>query len=180
MRCHDLRPRRIALRALGATLTYFSITAGCYRDMDSAGEIQTDFVLGKPVSGDERTTFVQAGKPGIVLAGLLRDPCQPYELHAVAEREGAAVQLTVIGQNAGDCQPTRLGNVGYEAALCDYRRLRANYETEPSSSRGWILVAAIHRMARRLAPHRPVPRAAGPEMTRPILSRIACRGGADA
>jgi len=37
------------------------------------------------------------------------------------------------------------------AWLMRYRRLRADYETEPASSRGWILVAAIHRMARRLA-----------------------------
>jgi hypothetical protein len=26
-----------------------------------------------------------------------------------------------------------------------------DYETEPSSSRAWILISAIHRMARRLA-----------------------------
>jgi transposase len=37
------------------------------------------------------------------------------------------------------------------AWLMRYRRLRADYETEPASSRGWILIAAIHRMARRLA-----------------------------
>jgi transposase len=37
------------------------------------------------------------------------------------------------------------------AWLMRYRRLRADYETEPTSSRSWILVAAIHRMARRLA-----------------------------
>ena len=37
------------------------------------------------------------------------------------------------------------------AWLMRYRRLRADYETEPASSRSWILVAAIHRMARRLA-----------------------------
>jgi transposase len=36
------------------------------------------------------------------------------------------------------------------AWLMRYRRLRADYETEPASSRGWILIAAIHRMARRL------------------------------
>jgi transposase len=35
--------------------------------------------------------------------------------------------------------------------LMRYRRLRADYETEPSSSRAWILISAIHRMARRLA-----------------------------
>jgi putative transposase len=34
--------------------------------------------------------------------------------------------------------------------LVRYRRLRADYETEPTSSRGWIYVAAIHRMARCL------------------------------
>jgi transposase len=38
------------------------------------------------------------------------------------------------------------------AWLVRYRRLRADYETEPASSRGWIYVAAIHRMARRLGP----------------------------
>lgn len=37
------------------------------------------------------------------------------------------------------------------AWLMRCRRLRADYETEPESSRGWILVAAIHRMARQLA-----------------------------
>lgn len=37
------------------------------------------------------------------------------------------------------------------AWLVRYRRLRADYETNTSSSRGWILVAAIHRMARRLS-----------------------------
>ena len=37
------------------------------------------------------------------------------------------------------------------AWLMRYRRLRADYETEPTSSRGWILVAAIHRMTRRLS-----------------------------
>lgn len=37
------------------------------------------------------------------------------------------------------------------AWLMRYRRLRADYETESASSRGWILIAAVHRMPRRLA-----------------------------
>lgn len=37
------------------------------------------------------------------------------------------------------------------AWIMRYRRLRADYETRPTSSRGWIYVAAIHRMARRLS-----------------------------
>jgi hypothetical protein len=32
-----------------------------------------------------------------------------------------------------------------------YRRRRVDYETEPTSSRGWILVGAIHRRTRRLS-----------------------------
>lgn len=37
------------------------------------------------------------------------------------------------------------------AWLIRYRRLRADYETNTASSRAWIFIAAIHRMARRLA-----------------------------
>lgn len=37
------------------------------------------------------------------------------------------------------------------AWLVRYGRQRADYETAPASSRGWILVAAIHRTAPRLA-----------------------------
>ncbi len=37
------------------------------------------------------------------------------------------------------------------AWLMRYRRLRADYETEPASSAAWIYVAATHRMARHLA-----------------------------
>jgi transposase len=36
------------------------------------------------------------------------------------------------------------------AWLIRYRRLRADYETKPTSSCAWIYIAAIHRMARRL------------------------------
>lgn len=38
------------------------------------------------------------------------------------------------------------------AWLVRYRRPGADYETEPMSRTGWIYVAAIHRMARRIAP----------------------------
>ena len=36
--------------------------------------------------------------------------------------------------------------------LVRYRRLRCDYETRPESSEGWIRLAMVHLMARRLAP----------------------------
>lgn len=66
-----------------------------------------------------------------------------------------ALELVIVpkleGQNTFVVLPKRWVVERTFAWLMCYRRLRADYETEPASSRGWILVAAIHCMARRLA-----------------------------
>lgn len=66
-----------------------------------------------------------------------------------------ALELVIVPKLAGQSTfvvlPKRWVVERTLAWLMRYRRLRADYETEPASSRGWILVAAIHRMARRLA-----------------------------
>ncbi len=69
--------------------------------------------------------------------------------------EEHALELVIVpklkGQSTFVVLPKRWVVERTFAWLMRYRRLRADYETEPASSRGWILVAAIHRMARRLA-----------------------------
>ncbi len=69
--------------------------------------------------------------------------------------EEHALELVIVpkleGQSTFVVLPNRWVVERTFAWLMRYRRLRADYETEPTSSRGWILVAAIHRMARRLA-----------------------------
>jgi transposase len=75
-------------------------------------------------------------------------------LREIAEEEHA-LDLVIVpklqGQNTFVVLPKRWVVERTFSWLMRYRRLRADYETEPTSSRGWILVAAIHRMARRLA-----------------------------
>jgi transposase len=66
-----------------------------------------------------------------------------------------ALELVIVpkleGQSTFVVLPKRWVVERTFAWLMRYRRLRADYETEPASSRGWILLASIHRMARRLA-----------------------------
>ena len=75
-------------------------------------------------------------------------------LHEVASEEHA-LELVIVpkleGQSTFVVLPKRWIVERTFSWLMRYRRLRADYETEPKSSRGWILVAAIHRMTRRLA-----------------------------
>jgi transposase len=69
--------------------------------------------------------------------------------------EEHALELVIVpkleGQNTFVVLPRRWVVERTFAWLMRYRRLRADYETEPASSAAWIYVAAIHRMARRLA-----------------------------
>jgi transposase len=69
--------------------------------------------------------------------------------------EEHALELVIVpkleGQSTFVVLPKRWVVERTFAWLMRYRRLRADYETEPQSSRGWILISAIHRMARCLA-----------------------------
>ena len=69
--------------------------------------------------------------------------------------EEHALELVIVpkleGQSTFAVLPRRWVVERTFAWLMRYRRLRADYETEPASSRGWILIAAVHGMARRLA-----------------------------
>ena len=74
-------------------------------------------------------------------------------LASVTAELGLVLQIVpkVAGQSTFVALPKRWIVERTFAWLMRYRRLRADYETVPSSSRGWILVAASHGMARRLA-----------------------------
>ena len=86
------------------------------------------------------TVFADAGYQGR-LEGIAFDE-HSLELVIVPKLEG---------QNTFVVLPRRWVVERTFAWLMRYRRLRADYETEPASSRGWIYIAAIHRLARRLA-----------------------------
>jgi len=72
-------------------------------------------------------------------------------LEALSLNEYALDLVELEGQSTFVVLPKRWVVERTFAWLMRYRRLRADYETEPTSSRGWSLGAAIHRMARRLA-----------------------------
>lgn len=69
--------------------------------------------------------------------------------------EEHALELAIVpkleGQTTFQVLPKRRVVERTFAWLRRYRRLPADYEAVPASTRAWILVAAIHRMARRLA-----------------------------
>ncbi len=71
-------------------------------------------------------------------------------------RDEHALNLMIVpklqGQDTFVVLPKRWIVERTVAWLMCYRRLRADYETHATSSRAWILLSAIHRMTRRLAP----------------------------
>ena len=88
------------------------------------------------------------------LLTVFADSAYQGRLEAVAAEEHA-MELVIVpkleGQNTFVVLPKRWIVERTLAWRMRDRRLRADYETETSSSRAWILIAAIHRMARCLA-----------------------------
>lgn len=88
------------------------------------------------------------------LLTIFADAAYQGQLEREAPRK-YAVGLEIVpkleGQSTFVVLPKRWVVERTFAWLLRYRRLRADYETETTSSRAWIHISAIHRMARRLA-----------------------------
>ena len=129
------RKRHLLVDTLGLILAIV-ITAASVQDRDGGRKILEQ--VPEIHYPELLTIFADAGYRG--------------RLEDIALREHT-LELVIVpklrGQSTFVVLPKRWVVERTFAWLMRYRRLRADYETEPASSRGWILVAAIARRLTR-------------------------------